>query len=75
MLHRSLVCQLHGTRTEGEEKFFRKPWANTELKFFGILVLCLPLRAFSEWLKGRLHWERPETGSAEPLLQVCVESC
>ena len=57
------VYELEGEGSDGQRKFFTKPWAMTTVMFLG-MSFCLPLAYLEQWRarKGKL------TAAEEPLL-------
>lgn len=56
-----IVYELKSVGKDGEEKYFRKPWAMTSVMFLG-MTLCLPLAYYQE------RKERRRVAEQEPLL-------
>eukprot|EP00198_Chlamydomonas_reinhardtii_P009570 XP_001698907.1 predicted protein [Chlamydomonas reinhardtii] len=64
------VYELKSVGKDGEEKYFRKPWAMTTLMFLG-MSFCLPLAYYQE---RQARKARRESGVEDPLLEAGSES-
>ncbi|PNW72536.1 hypothetical protein CHLRE_16g689423v5 [Chlamydomonas reinhardtii] len=65
-----IVYELKSVGKDGEEKYFRKPWAMTTLMFLG-MSFCLPLAYYQE---RQARKARRESGVEDPLLEAGSES-
>ncbi|KAG2447436.1 hypothetical protein HYH02_007761 [Chlamydomonas schloesseri] len=65
-----IVYELKSVGKDGEEKYFRKPWAMTTLMFLG-MSFCLPLAYYQE---RQARKARRASGMEDPLLETASES-